>query len=72
MKFCASCGGAIERRIPAGDDRKRFICGECDEIHYINPRVIVGCLPEHDRKILLCKRAIEPRQGGARPARPGR
>ncbi|EED35383.1 nudix hydrolase 23 [Luminiphilus syltensis NOR5-1B] len=63
MKFCATCGGAIEQRVPEGDDRRRFVCGDCGEIHYINPRVIVGCLPEHNGKILLCRRAIEPRHG---------
>jgi ADP-ribose pyrophosphatase YjhB (NUDIX family) len=32
-------------------------------IHYVNPRVIVGCLPIYEGKVLLCKRAIEPRLG---------
>jgi ADP-ribose pyrophosphatase YjhB (NUDIX family) len=63
MKFCSECGGSIELRIPQGDDRNRYICDDCDHIHYINPRVIVGCLPVHEDKVLLCKRAIEPRYG---------
>jgi ADP-ribose pyrophosphatase YjhB (NUDIX family) len=61
MKFCSNCGKPVEQRIPAGDDRLRHICDACDIIHYSNPRVIVGCLVEHDNKVLLCKRAIEPR-----------
>lgn len=63
MKFCSSCGGGIEHRIPAGDDRERFVCSSCEHIHYVNPRVIVGCLPVYEGKVLLCKRAIEPRYG---------
>ena len=63
MKFCSKCGGKLEQRIPEGDDRTRHICSNCDTIHYINPRVIVGCLVEYENKILLCKRAIEPRSG---------
>lgn len=62
MKFCTSCGASVTLRIPEGDDRERFVCIACEEIHYINPRVIVGCLPVHAGKVLLCKRAIEPRR----------
>ena len=32
-------------------------------IHYCNPRMVVGALARHGRKILLCRRAIEPRYG---------
>ncbi len=63
MKFCTSCGAAVALRIPEGDDRQRYVCTACEFIHYINPRIIVGCLPVHQDKVLLCKRAIEPRYG---------
>ena len=63
MKFCSECGGSIELRIPRGDDRDRYVCDDCDHIHYVNPRVIVGCLPVFEDTVLLCKRAIEPRYG---------
>jgi len=63
MKFCSHCGGPVELRIPAGDDRNRFICASCDTIHYQNPRLIVGSLPVYGERILLCRRAIEPRKG---------
>jgi ADP-ribose pyrophosphatase YjhB (NUDIX family) len=62
MKFCTACGKTVTLRIPEGDDRERFVCVSCQAIHYINPRVIVGCLPEHEGKVLLCLRAIEPRR----------
>jgi ADP-ribose pyrophosphatase YjhB (NUDIX family) len=32
-------------------------------IHYQNPKMVVGCIPEWEGKVLLCKRAIEPRRG---------
>ena len=63
MKFCSLCGSAVSERVPEGDDRPRHVCDRCDTIHYSNPRVIVGCLAEHEGKILLCRRAIEPRSG---------
>ena len=63
MKFCTSCGSTVTLKIPEGDDRERFVCTNCEIIHYVNPRVIVGCLPVHEDRVLLCKRAIEPRLG---------
>jgi ADP-ribose pyrophosphatase YjhB (NUDIX family) len=63
MKFCTSCGNSVSLRIPEGDDRERFICTSCELIHYTNPRVIVGCVPHYPGRVLLCKRAIEPRLG---------
>jgi ADP-ribose pyrophosphatase YjhB (NUDIX family) len=62
MKFCTSCGNSVSLKIPEGDDRERFVCTGCDLIHYSNPRVIVGCVPVYEGRVLLCKRAIEPRK----------
>jgi ADP-ribose pyrophosphatase YjhB (NUDIX family) len=63
MKHCSSCGSLLGKRIPKGDNRHRWICDDCGEIHYQNPKIVVGCVPEKDGKILLCRRAIEPRKG---------
>ncbi len=63
MKFCSLCANPISLRIPQGDDRERHICDACDTIHYQNPRIIAGCVPVYDNRVLLCKRAIEPRHG---------
>ena len=63
MKFCSLCGGKIVSKIPNDDDRPRYVCTACETIHYQNPKVVAGCIPESDGKILLCRRAIEPRQG---------
>lgn len=63
MKYCSSCGGTVSYRVPKDDNRERAICDACGEVHYRNPLVVVGCIPEQDGKILLCRRAIEPRYG---------
>ena len=63
MKFCNQCGAAVVLRIPAGDTRPRFVCGGCETIHYENPKIVAGCIPEWQDKVLLCRRAIEPRHG---------
>ena len=54
----------MERRIPPGDDLERYVCPHCERIHYSNPKIIVASLPVWEKdKVLLCKRAIEPRKG---------
>src|SRR5260363_76666 len=63
MKFCSACGHAVILRIPAGDQRARFVCTHCHAIHYQNPRNVVGALPVWGDQVLLCRRAIEPRYG---------
>ncbi len=63
MNFCSQCGARVVLRIPAGDNRLRFVCDTCGEIHYHNPRIITGCIPIWGAQVLLCKRAIEPRRG---------
>jgi ADP-ribose pyrophosphatase YjhB (NUDIX family) len=63
MNYCSNCGEKVEFRVPPGDDRPRFVCKACESIHYRNPLMVVGCIPESGGKILLCRRAIEPRLG---------
>ncbi|MBL4883687.1 MAG: NUDIX hydrolase [Planctomycetaceae bacterium] len=50
-------------KIPPGDDRERLVCTGCGWVHYENPKIIVGAVVAMEDKILLCKRAIEPRIG---------
>lgn len=61
--FCVQCGHACSQQIPQGDNRQRRVCSACAFIHYENPKNVVGCLLEWKGKVLLCKRAIEPRYG---------
>ncbi len=63
MKYCSSCGSAVARRIPSGDNRERFVCDACGTIHYQNPKIVTGCLPVYEDRVLLCRRAIAPRMG---------
>ncbi len=63
MNFCSECGAAVQRIIPDGDDRPRYVCASCGVIHYRNPKIVVGCIPEYGDRILLARRAIEPRLG---------
>ena len=63
MKFCSQCGKPVAQRVPDGDNLPRHICDHCETIHYHNPKIVTGCLPVWEDKILLCKRAIEPRYG---------
>ena len=68
MKFCSQCGGSVTQRIPSGDNRLRYICNDCNFVHYQNPNVVVGTIPlyvdeQGEVKILLCRRNIEPRHG---------
>lgn len=63
MKFCPDCGNPTEMRIPAGDSRPRAVCTSCAAIHYVNPKMVLGTIPAWQDQVLLCRRAIEPRQG---------
>ncbi|KMZ12946.1 FAD pyrophosphatase [Candidatus Burkholderia humilis] len=63
MKFCSVCGHEVGLKIPAGDNRERYVCNQCGTVHYQNPRNVVGTVPVWDDKVLLCRRAIEPRYG---------
>ena len=63
MNFCSACGARVEHRVPPGDSLPRHICTNCGTIHYENPKMVVGCIPEWQNSILLCRRAIEPRHG---------
>ena len=63
MNYCSYCGHPVSQKVPEGDNRLRYVCDKCDAIHYQNPRIIAGCLPIYEDKVLLCRRAIDPRSG---------
>lgn len=64
MNYCSECGQAVELRVPDGDHLPRHVCSQCGTVHYRNPKIIVGCVPEwEDGRILMCRRNIEPRKG---------
>ena len=53
----------FEKRVPDGDNRERLVCARCEFIHYQNPKIVAGAICTWGDKILLAKRAIEPRKG---------
>src|SRR6187551_2471115 len=61
--FCSCCGAHVQVLVQEGDHLLRRVCPACGVVHYENPRIVVGCVPEHEGQILLCRRAIEPRRG---------
>lgn len=63
MKFCSNCGRPVILRVPDGDSRPRYVCDACATVHYQNPKIVAGCIPVWDDRVLLCRRAIEPRYG---------
>ena len=62
-RFCTHCGAPTAWAVPGGDNRHRHVCGSCEAVHYENPKIVVGCVPVWEDRVLLCRRAIEPRRG---------
>jgi len=63
VKFCNQCGRPVSLKIPLDDNRERFVCDSCGFVHYQNPNNICGAILTSADRVLLCKRAIEPRYG---------
>lgn len=63
MKYCSLCGAGVDLMVPPGDQLKRHVCTACGQIHYQNPKVVAGAIVDHQGRVLLCRRAIEPRYG---------
>lgn len=63
MNYCSNCAQPVTTAVPEGDNRPRAVCSSCGTVHYVNPKLVVGCVPVHEGQILLCRRAIEPRLG---------
>lgn len=61
--YCSRCGQLTAFVIPEGDHLPRHVCRSCGIVHYENPRIVVGCVAEHEGLILICRRAIDPRHG---------
>lgn len=62
--FCRECGSSsMSVRVPAGDERPRAVCDACGYVEYVNPKVVCGCVVMNRGRVLLAKRAIEPRKG---------
>ncbi len=63
FRFCPVCGGELDISIPKPDEPSRLICGGCEFIFYLDPKVVACTILEKDDKILLLKRGINPQKG---------
>jgi ADP-ribose pyrophosphatase YjhB (NUDIX family) len=63
IRHCTQCGTAVNHVVPEGDNRARAVCPACGHIEYQNPKIVAGCIAEWGDKIVIAKRAIEPRHG---------
>lgn len=63
IQYCNRCGSVVSFVVPRGDSLPRHVCSACGHIHYENPRLVVGCIADWADRLLLCRRAIEPRHG---------
>lgn len=62
-RFCPGCGQVLAKQYVAVEERDRLVCTVCEEIHYINPKVVAGVVPTRDGRVWLLRRAIQPRLG---------
>ncbi len=63
MKDPAPNQPEFTRKVPPGDSMERAVCVSCGFVDYQNPKIVAGSVVIWGEKILLCKRAIEPRKG---------
>jgi 8-oxo-dGTP diphosphatase len=61
LNYCPRCSHALEDQEAFG--RVRRFCPACDMIVFREHKVAAGVLVEHDGKVLLVRRAVNPRQG---------
>ncbi|HEV7691228.1 MAG TPA: NUDIX hydrolase [Hyphomonadaceae bacterium] len=54
---------SFKDEVPAGEDRLRRVCQTCGFVDYVNPRIVTGVVALQGDRILLCRRAIDPRKG---------
>jgi ADP-ribose pyrophosphatase YjhB (NUDIX family) len=64
LNYCSRCGAALRLGPVAGEDRERLACGACGFVAYVNPRLVVTCLPITEAgEVVLLRRGIEPARG---------
>jgi ADP-ribose pyrophosphatase YjhB (NUDIX family) len=64
LNHCSRCGAALHLGMPPGEDRERLTCDACGYVAYVNPRLVVTCLPVTDAgEVMLLRRGTEPGRG---------
>ena len=63
-RFCPVCSGSLERRQIKAGEPERLVCGDCDFVFYLDPKVAVGAIIDAgDSRLVLIQRSIEPGYG---------
>jgi ADP-ribose pyrophosphatase YjhB (NUDIX family) len=63
-RFCPACGEGLEPRVIKAGEPPRLVCGACEFVFYLDPKVAVGTIiRSDDGRLLLVRRAIEPGYG---------
>jgi 8-oxo-dGTP diphosphatase len=63
IRFCPLCAGSLVRQAVPPDQREQAVCGRCHFVFYLSPKVVAGTIPEHDGRLLLTRRSINPGKG---------
>ena len=63
FQYCPMCATLMQLKSSEEDSHTREVCPSCGYVHYVNPLPVVGTVPVWGDKVLLCRRAIEPRKG---------
>jgi 8-oxo-dGTP diphosphatase len=63
VKFCPMCGGALEVRIVAPDNRENKVCTRCGFVYFLSPKLVAGCIIADGERVLLIRRGLEPSLG---------
>ena len=63
VRFCPMCGGALELRIVAPDNKEHKVCIQCGFVYFLNPKLVAGCIIEEGKRALLIRRGFEPARG---------
>jgi len=61
--FCPACGGALTPRIVKAGEPERPVCEACGWVYYHDPKAAAGIVTVHEDRVVLLRRAIEPRYG---------
>ena len=60
-RYCPLCGGVLTAKLIKAGEPKRLVCGGCEHVVYLDPKVAVGTIIRmEDDRIILVRRAIEP------------
>jgi 8-oxo-dGTP diphosphatase len=62
-RFCPLCGAGLGRRVMKAGEPERLVCGACEFIYYLDPKVAAGTLVMVEGRLVLLRRGIEPRYG---------